>query len=332
LFAVVATDWSSLMTSANVPTLQELLAGLPKNWGKWGPDDEVGSLNYLTPEQVLDGVATITSGKTFTLQVQMGHPSGDPVWPGRVGAKRFNVMDRGHYLGGAGVQFAGGMEYADDVMTIYNQGSSQYDALGHVWYGDQIYNGFPAETTTGGLKKCSVLPIAERGVVGRGILIDIARYRGKAVLDRGETFDHNDLVAAAKAQGAEIRKRDILLIRTGFIGAFYTTPAEEFYKEFIEPGLTFSPELVQWFQDMEIPNLVTDTIANEVTTDPVSGVVLPLHSALMCNLGVTFTEIIALDDLAADCAADGQYTFLYAAAPLKVVEGSGSPVNPIVIK
>jgi kynurenine formamidase len=320
------------MGDAPVPTMSELLADQPKNWGKWGPDDEVGSLNYLTPEQVLAGTREIKSGKTFTLQVLMGDPNGDPVWPGRVGAKRFNVMDRGHYLGGNGVVFDGAMEYADDVMTIYLQGSSQYDALGHVWYGDKIYNGYPAETTTGGLKKASILPIAERGVVGRGILIDIARYRGKEVLDKGETFDHNDLMAAAKAQGTEIRKRDIILIHTGFIGSFYSTPREEFYENFLEPGLTYSPELVKWFQDMEIPNLVTDTIANEVTTDPVSGVVLPLHSALMCNLGIAFTEILALDALAADCAADGQYTFLYTAAPLKVVEGTGAPVNPIVIK
>ena len=320
------------MGESTVPTMIELLEGQPKNWGKWGPDDEVGSLNYLTPEQVLIGVREVKSGKTFTLQIQMGNPDGDPVWPGRVGAKRFNVMDRGDYLGGNGVVFDGGMEYADDVMTIYLQGSSQYDALGHVWYGDELYNGYPAETTTGGLSKASVLPIAERGVVGRGILIDMARYRGKDVLDRGETFNHEDLMAAAKAQGTEIQKRDILLIRTGFIGSFYSTPDEVFYTDFIEPGLTYSPELVKWFQDMEIPNLVTDTIANEVTTDPVSGVVLPLHSALMRNLGVTFTEIIALDALAADCAADKQYTFLYTAAPLKVVQGTGAPVNPIVIK
>jgi kynurenine formamidase len=83
---------------------------------------------------------------------------------------------------------------------------------------------------------------------------------------------------------------------------------------------------------MEIPNLVTDTIANEVTADPVSGVVLPLHNALMRNLGVPFTEIAALDALAADCFADGQWTFLYTAAPLKVAGGTGSPVNPVVIK
>jgi kynurenine formamidase len=81
---------------------------------------------------------------------------------------------------------------------------------------------------------------------------------------------------------------------------------------------------------MEIPNLVTDKLANEVTVDPVSGEVLPLHNALMRNLGVAFMEIIALDALAADCAEDGQWTFLYAAGPLKVMNGSGAPVNPVV--
>ena len=77
---------------------------------------------------------------------------------------------------------------------------------------------------------------------------------------------------------------------------------------------------------------MTDTIANEVTTDPQHGVVLPLHSALMRNLGVTFTEIAWLDDLAAACAADGRWTFLYTAAPLKVVGGTGAPVNPVAIR
>ena len=83
---------------------------------------------------------------------------------------------------------------------------------------------------------------------------------------------------------------------------------------------------------MEIPNLVTDTIANEVTIDPDNGAALVLHSALMRNLGVTLTEIADLEALAADCADDGRYAFLYVAAPLKVAKGSGSPVNPVAIK
>ena len=317
---------------AQEPDLKVLLKNSPKNWGKWGPDDEVGSLNYLTPEVVVKAAGSIKSGKVFTLQVKMANPEGDPVWPGRQGATRINVMDAGHYHAGKGPVFAGGAEYADDYMTLFLQGSTQYDALGHVWYDHQIWNGYDSKTTIGGLSKASILPIAEKGVVGRGILLDIARFRGKEVLDVAETFTHEDLMACAKAQGCEIQKRDILIVRTGWIAKFYKVSREEFYGNFVEPGLTHSDALVNWFADMEIPNLVTDTIANEVTVDPVSGVVLPLHNALMRNLGVTLTEIAWLDDLAADCAKDGQYTFLYAAAPLKVVAGTGAPVNPIVIK
>jgi kynurenine formamidase len=320
------------MATKTVPTTGELLKDSPKNWGKWGPDDEVGSLNYLTREEVLRGVRAVKQGKTFTLQILMGHPAGDPVWPGRSPAKRVNVLDKGFFLAGKGPSFPGECEYADDMMIMYLQGSTQYDALGHLWYGDELWNGFDAKTTIGGMGKASVLPIAERGVVGRGILIDMARHRKKAVLDPGETFTHEDVMAAAERQGTKIEKHDILVIRTGWIGSFYERDRTEFYKNFIEPGLTYSPELVNWFQAMEIPNLVTDTIANEVTADPVSGVVLPLHNALMRNLGVALTEIAQLDPLAADCEQDGQWTFLYAAAPLKVVGGTGAPVNPVVVK
>ncbi|MFM0653541.1 cyclase family protein [Paraburkholderia sediminicola] len=320
------------MEGKTVPHVRELLENSPKNWGKWGPNDEVGSLNYLTSVEILRGVACVKQGKTFTLQVRLGDPDGDPIWPGRQQAKRINIMDKGHYLCGKGPHYPGQYESADDVIFMNLQGSTQYDALGHVWYDDQIWNGYNANTTIGGMTKASVLPIGERGVVGRGILIDMARHRGKDVLEPGETFTHLDLLAAAHRQGVTIEKRDILLIRTGWIGSYYKLGAEAFYKEFKEPGLTYSPELVTWFQEMEIPNLVTDTMANEVTIDPVSGVELPLHNALMRNLGIALTEIAMLDPLADDCAADHQWTFLYTAAPLKIVGGSGAPVNPVVIK
>jgi kynurenine formamidase len=163
------------------------------------------------------------------------------------------------------------------------------------------------------------------------VLLDMARFRGKNTLDKGETFTHEDLLACAQAQGVEIQKRDILIVRTNFLSLFHEQ-GEAFYEGFNEPGLVYSPELVQWFADMEIPNLVTDTIANEVTMDPNNGVALVLHSALMRNLGVTLTEIADLEELAADCAEDGTYAFLYVAAPLKVAKAAGTPVNPVVIK
>ena len=320
------------MTEATVPDLSELLKDSPSNWGKWGADDEVGSLNYLGPEQVLAAVRLVTSGKTFTLQRLIGDPKGDPVWPGRTPAERTQIWDEGDWdEGGKGPAYPGGLHYADDKINAFLQGSTQYDALGHVWFGGQIYNGYDARTTIGGLDKASVEPIAQRGVVGRAVLLDMARFRGKDNLEGAETFTHEDLLECAKAQGVTIEKRDILIVRTNFLKLFFDL-GEKFYEGFCEPGLVYSPELVRWFQDMEIPNLVTDTIANEVTMDPNNGVALVLHNALMRNLGITLTEIADLELLAEDCAQDKQYAFLYVAAPLKVAKGSGSPVNPVVIK
>ncbi|WP_340539801.1 cyclase family protein [Nocardioides sp. GXZ039] len=313
------------------PDLTDLLADAPSNWGKWGEDDEVGSLNYLGPQEVLDAARLISSGKVFTLQRLIGDPKGDPVWPGRSPAERTQILDEASWDAEDAPSFPGGLHYADDKINAFLQGSTQYDALGHVWYGGKIWNGYDARTTVGGLDKASIEPIAERGVVGRAVLLDMARFRGKPTLDSAETFTHEDLIACAEAQGVELRKRDILLIRTNYLQLFFEL-GDKFYEDFCEPGLVYSPELVQWFADMEIPNLVTDTIANEVTFDPNNGVALVLHNALMRNLGITLTEITDLEKLAADCAEDGVYEFFYAAAPLKVAQGSGSPVNPIVIK
>lgn len=312
-------------------SLDELLKDAPTNWGKWGPDDEVGALNYLTKDEVLRGIKSVQRGEVFTLQRLINDPKGDPVWPGRSPAERTMILDESTWDNDDAPQFPGGLHYADDKINAFLQGSTQYDALGHVWYGGKLWNGYDARTTVGGMDKSSVEPIAQRGVVGRGILLDMARFRGKPCLDKGETFTHEDLIACAEAQGTTIEKRDVLLIRTNFLQLFFEQ-GEKFYEGFNEPGLVYSPELVQWFQDMEIPNLVTDTIANEVTYDPNNGVALVLHNALMRNLGVTLTEIADLEELAASCADDQQYTFLYTAAPLKVHRATGSPVNPVVIK
>jgi kynurenine formamidase len=315
-----------------VPDIADLLRDSPRNWGRWGDDDEVGALNFLTSAEVLRGVREIRQGEMFTLQIPMNHPKGDPAWPGRAQPIKTNIVDKGDYLCGKGPKWPGHGEYADDMMILCLQGSTQYDALGHVWCDDKLWNGYDARTTAGSMTKASVYPIGERGVAGRGVLIDMARHRGKAVLDKGETFTHEDLLAAAERQGVLIEKRDILIIRTGWIGSYYTRDRAEFYAGFNEPGLTYSESLVRWFQEMEIPNLVTDTFGNEVTVDPGSGVHLPLHSALMRNLGVVMTEAAQLDPLANDCVDDGQYSFFYCAAPLKVMGGSGAPVNPIIIK
>ncbi|HUK67291.1 MAG TPA: cyclase family protein [Streptosporangiaceae bacterium] len=172
----------------------------------------------------------VKSGNVFTLQRLIGDPKSDPVWPGRTPAEKTMILDESSWDGDGAPQFPGGLHYADDKISAFLQGSTQYDALGHVWYGGQLRNGYDARTTVGGLGKASVAPIAERGVVGRGILLDMARFRGKQNLDKAETFTHQDLLACAEAQGAKIEKHDILVIRTNFLKLFFdqarsSTPA-----------------------------------------------------------------------------------------------------------
>src|SRR3954453_24150601 len=145
------------MTETTVPALGEVLADSPSNWGKWGPDDEVGALNYLGPEQVLAAVGLVSSGKVFTLQRQIGDPKGDPVWPGRTPAERIQVLDESNWDEvGRGPAYPGRLHYPDAKIDAYRQGPTQYDALRHLWYGDQRYNGSDARAPVGGRGKARV--------------------------------------------------------------------------------------------------------------------------------------------------------------------------------
>lgn len=312
--------------------MSQLLAGSPKNWGRWGANDELGSLNFLTNSEVLRGVAAIKQGKVITCGETIASPTGDPIFPSRTQPERKNTQDRGTYNEGNATPLPGGVQYADDRISMFLQGSTQYDALGHVWYDDQLWNGYDANETIGGMKKASIMPIAERGIVGRGVLLDMAAYAGKFALDKGDTVGLADLLGAAEKQGVTIQKHDILCLRIGFLQLLKTQGPEKFYADFNEPGMIYSPELVDWFHKMEIPALCTDTISNEMDFDPELGIQIPLHCALMRNLGIAFNEICNFEALAKDCHEDGQWDFLYVAAPLKVYQGTGSPVNVVAIK
>jgi kynurenine formamidase len=315
----------------NPKALAELLEGSPTNWGRWGPQDEVGALNYLTADEVRAGVAQVRRGQTFTLGSTLAGDVGDPVFPGRWPPRKFMVADKASFHAGRMQPLPGGLEFADDYLTGFAQAATHCDALGHMWFDDQLWNGYPADSTNGGMTKAGIEPISTRGIAGRCVLLDVARLRGKDALDRAETFDHRTLLDCAAAQGTEIRPRSILLLRTGWLAAL-SDGRQRVDSDYWEPGLTFSRELVEWFQDMQIPCLVTDTLANETTYEPRTGVMLPLHAALMRNLGVLFTEVAALEELAADCAADGEYEAFFCASPLRITRGTGGSVNPVVLK
>lgn len=323
--------------------ITEILADAPDNWEKWGPNDELGALNYLGPEEVLRGIASVSSGRTFTLGLPIGQPEGDPVWPTRSGTDHHMVHDQGDVEAGAvSREPYGGWHHTDDLLYMFTHGSTHFDSLGHAWYGDRLYNGFGSESTKGGLGRCGIEHPAANGAVGRGILLDVARHRGVDYLESGERITLAELLDCADEQGVTIEKRDVLLVRTGAMELFYREGPAAFYEEFeathrgepvlAEAGITYTEELAEWFAEMEIPLYGTDTVTAEQTISETTGTRLPLHPFLLRNLGVVISEMNELGPLAADCADDGQYEFLYAAAPLRVVGGSGGPANPIVVK
>ncbi len=320
---------------AGESVMERLQQDAPNNWGKWGDDDQVGALNYLDAEQVLRGVAEVRSGRTFTLQVPMTHGHG-PVFPGRTPPLHFMAHDQGMYLSGKSEPMPGGMKYSDDVAFIYLQGTTHVDALAHTWYGDYVYGGESPDSTIHGHVHGDVSALGEYGIVGRGVLLDVGRALGgeNGRLAPDSCVHLDDIKATAEAQGVELEKRDILVLRTGSIPRFFDEDADTAWDAMTEPGLCYSRELVDWLDDMEIPNLVADNLAVEKVIQEIDGetVLIPLHGALMRDLGIVLTEIAWLEELADDSASDGQYTFLFTAAPLKMVEGSGSPVNPIAIK
>jgi kynurenine formamidase len=313
-------------------SMSETLESAPTNWGRWGDSDQVGALNFLTSQEVVRAAAAVEQGKIFTLGAPVGGPEGEPVWPGRAEAQRYNTRDRASYSCGRVEPFPGGLEYADDMMVLFLQGTTHFDALGHVWYDEKMYNGYAADETVDHMSQASVLSLADRGIVGRGVLIDIARHRGKQRLSRGEAFTLEDLHAAAKAQGTEILPHDILLVRTDWLQTFYEDRAAFYEEPFLEPGLLYEPAVPEWFHKLEIAAYGTDTVGNELTAQPESGLISALHASLMRNLGVAFLEILRLEELAADCEKDGQWTFMFVASPLKIVGATGSPVNPTAIK
>lgn len=374
--------------------ISELLSDTPDNWGRWGEDDELGALNLLGSEEAHAGMRAATQRgakciRRFTLQLsQTGEvinpdpdrpevvfpsedddtewPStdtGDPAFPPRTPGRRDNTTEPDPE------PEAGGVKFVDDKFAtdMFLQGTTHLDALGHAWYGEEIYNGFSARTTeeikefetpllgtqgantvpddgdretlepverTRGLARADVSNPAEAGIAGRGVLLDVGRQYGdeNGRLPLGAEITHEDLLRTAESQGTTIRKRDVLLVRTGSIARVRDPDAE--WAPLAEPGLAYSEELLRWIHDREIPYVGADNLAVEKVVQEIDGdtYVIPLHGALLRNLGVYLNEILWLEDLAEACAEDGVYEFLFTGAPLKIERGSGAPINPMVLK
>jgi len=210
------------------------------------------------------------------------------------------------------------------------QCSTQWDALSHIYHDGKMYNGHgPEKVTSQGAQKNSITNIKDRAV-GRGVLLDIARYKGKEWLETSEPISKDDLQSCADAQGVNVGEGDFVLVRTGQLlerrragswGDFAGGPA---------PGLAISA--ADFFCPRHVATVSTDTWGTEVLPNETPDVWQPLHIIMLVNAGIHLGEMWDMEELAADCAEDGVYEFMLVAPPLTVTGSVGSPVNPQAIK
>lgn len=292
-----------------------------RNWNRWGPDDELGTLNLITPQVVVAAAGLVRTGRIFDLGIPFGAGGPQP------GGARINPV---HLMRdtGAGQVYPGGMHFADDYVFMPLQAASQWDALSHVFYDGRLYNGYPASDV--GPRGAGKLAIDKfgKGVAGRGVLLDIARLKGVDHLDRGYAITPADLDEASDVQGVRVGSGDILLVRTGWRRVFTTTgDAAAFMNG--EPGIGLA--CAQWLYDRDVAALCADNWAIEVL--PGEGdEKFAVHCVLIRDMGMPLGEILDFEELAADCATDGIYEFLFTGPPIKFVGAVGSPVNPLAIK
>ena len=314
------------------------IAGQPfdTNWGKWGPEDQLGAWNYITPEKTAAAAKLVKKGKIFNLAIDL--KPNQPGWAGRWFRHSFDYI-----LISLDPSSQDGVGFSDDAITMHQQYSTQWDGFPHSFYNGKMYNGFDAATnvTASGAAKCSIHNWADK-IATRGVLLDMARYKGVSNLEKGYIITPEDLNGCAKKQNIEIQSGDILCIRTGWMdvlkGLEWPQRANEPY-ETGEPGIGI--KACKWIKDKQISAVALDNLGVEVIPFDPEGLKLindvgfkgyPVHVELLVHQGVALGEIWNFEELAKDCETDGVYEFMLIAPPLKIVGGVGSPLSPIAIK
>ncbi len=315
-----------------------------RNWGRWGADDELGTLNHITPAALAYAASLARHGRVFSLGVPFNAHGPQGAHGLRRNPIHVMTVDGGdcqmHELPPewrgpseawmAELLASGPGRFTDDYVIMPLQSGTQWDALSHFYYEGLLYNGYPAKAVTSlGAMKDAIDPVARRGhIVGRGVLLDVARHRGVDRLKANEVVPAGELDAIVAAEGVEIRTGDIILIRTGWYLEWLEKREGESWA-WSSPGLSW--RCAEWFYDRNTAAVAADNVGVEVMR-PEEGIWSLFHMLAIRDMGMMLGEIWNLEALAADCAADGVYEFMLVATALPVSGAVGTPLNPIAIK
>ena len=300
-----------------------------RNWGKWGPDDEVGTLNYITPAKIAAAARLVKRGVTFSLAIPLDNTGPQINQPRRFNPIHRMILTGPDFTSGA-FKRPGNVGFADDMVIMALQCATQWDALSHCFLDGKLYNGYDANLVSSeGAKKNGMEKMA-RFIVTRGVLLDLPRVKGVEWLEPGYAITVADLDAALAAHGVAVGTGDALLIRTGQMAMCKKRGGWGDYAGGDAPGLSF--HTAPWIHGKQLAAVATDTWGMEVRPNELPDSYQPLHQILIPHMGLLVGEIFDLEGLAADCALDRVYDFQFVAPPLPITGAVGSPINPLAIK
>jgi len=318
----------------SIETVREL-SDRHSNWGRWGSDDEKGTLNLVTEEMVVNAASLVTRGAAISMALPYDDQGPQTGFLGRFNPIHVMTRDGADAIAGTAIRdFYGGVDKhfrgTDDLIIMPLQSGTQWDALAHVIFEGKIYNGHGAEwVSSRGALKGDVANAAD-SMVGRGVLLDVPRALGFEWLEPGHAIDGDDLDKAASHAGLSVDAGDFVFVRTGAMTAARSAGSWGDYAGGDAPGLGLGS--VDWFAARDAAAVATDTWGFEVRPNETPDVAQPLHIVLIVHMGLWVGEIFDLDPLAEDCAKDGVYEFMFCGPPLPFTRAVGSPLNPMAIK
>ena len=314
--------------AANVPSEAEVLGYMESlsNWGRWGPDDELGTLNFITPAKRVQASGLVRDGAAVTC----ARPITTEITPDVTYQVQRYMVDSGEGRDTDPPERRRRRRGASEFIGLVFHGLTitHIDSLSHYSWQGKMYNGLPASKVTSreGAQALAI-DVARDGIVTRGVLLDVARVKGKDWLEPAEPVFPEDLDAAEEAAGVKVEPGDVLLVRTGS------------YRKRLERG-PVNPNVdgqtachvacAPWFRQREIAMLGTDT-SNDVRPSGYEGMMSPLHLVSLVALGLWFIDNCNLEELARSCEERGRWEFMLAMGPLRLRNVTGTPINPIAI-
>lgn len=292
------------------------------NWGRWGPDDERGTLNYLTPEKVRASTALVNSGRMVSLSLPINTVAGpdNPRPSVHYMVKNYDVRPE-----------HGEPRFAGDYLgsELHGDCRTHLDALCHVAYKGKLYNGKPATTVTSRGATLMDITAYAHGIAGRGVLLDVPRFRKIKWLEPGEAVTAEEIESVEESQGVRLEEGDVFLFRTGHhrrrteLGPWNNNCDGEG-----QAGLHVNA--MPLLHERKISAFFPDGDGETVPSN-VEGVAYPVHALQIASMGMACADCLQFEDLVKVCEQENRWTFMIVAAPLLLPRGTGSLVNPIAI-